>query len=96
MEMLNEIQNWYNSCCDGEWEHDFGFKICTLDNPGWIVEINLNSTRSENVQFENIKIERSKNDWVHCSIKDNVFMGYGGPKNLQEILGIFVKEVAKY
>lgn len=93
MEILNEIQDWYNSCCNGEWEHDFGIKIGTIDNPGWSVEINLTATKNENVEFEDIKIERDENDWVHCSVKNNIFFGYGGPKNLRGILEIFIKKI---
>jgi hypothetical protein len=33
------IQKWYSAQCDGEWEHDLGVAIGTLDNPGWSVRL---------------------------------------------------------
>jgi hypothetical protein len=38
---LNRLQSWYESHCDGDWEHDKRIRIGTLDNPGWRVYINL-------------------------------------------------------
>ena len=42
--MINWLENWYSSQCDGSWEHFYGIKIETLDNPGWAVEIDLCET----------------------------------------------------
>jgi hypothetical protein len=83
------LQNWYFSNCDGDWEHCYGIKISTLDNPGWYVEINLQETEFENIECSVIQIERSDNDWVHCKIKENIFIGAGGPNNLIEIITLF-------
>ncbi len=94
MSTLAKLQNWYESNCNGEWEHNFGVKIETLDNPGWSVEINLIGTKNENINFKNIKLERIRDDWVHCFVKDNVFLGAGGPNNLEEILKIFLDFVS--
>jgi hypothetical protein len=33
---LNELQVWYGAQCNGSWEHTYGIKIETLDNPGWM------------------------------------------------------------
>ena len=32
--MLEWLMNWYESNCDGDWEHSYGVKIESLDNPG--------------------------------------------------------------
>ena len=34
--VFQRLQKWYKSQCNGDWEHSFGIKIETLDNPGWI------------------------------------------------------------
>jgi hypothetical protein len=39
MNELRQIQDWYKSQCNGEWEHSCGLSIETLDNPGWRVQI---------------------------------------------------------
>ena len=31
--------DWYLSQCNGDWEHAYGVKIDTLDNPGWTLEV---------------------------------------------------------
>ncbi len=38
------IEAWYVSHCDGEWEHEFGIRIATIDNPGWHLEIDIVDT----------------------------------------------------
>ena len=42
--MLERLQRWYLYRCDGDWEHSFGITIETLDNPGWMVTIDLQDT----------------------------------------------------
>lgn len=32
--LLYRLQQWYHSMCDGDWEHCYGVKIETSDNPG--------------------------------------------------------------
>ncbi len=44
MDVFEWIEKWYLSMCDGEWEHFYGIKIDTLDNPGWIVRIDILDT----------------------------------------------------
>jgi hypothetical protein len=39
--MLQWLQEWYLEQCDREWEHEYGIKIGTLDNPGWTITIDL-------------------------------------------------------
>jgi hypothetical protein len=48
---IEELQQWYESQCDGDWEHDFGMRIGTLDNPGWSVEINVVDTPLDGRDF---------------------------------------------
>jgi hypothetical protein len=26
---------WYTKQCNGDWEHSYGIRIDTIDNPGW-------------------------------------------------------------
>jgi hypothetical protein len=41
---LARLRAWYSARCDGNWEHEHGVKIDTLDNPGWSVVIDLEGT----------------------------------------------------
>ena len=86
VDTLSWIQDWYASQCDGDWEHGYGIRVETLDNPGWSVKINLTDTDLQDEPFESVKIERSKNDWVHCRAEEGFWKGWGGPNNLEEVL----------
>jgi ribosomal protein L37E len=37
-DLLSKLSDWYAAQCDGDWEHEFGIHIGTLDNPGWSVK----------------------------------------------------------
>lgn len=90
METLHRLQQWYHHHCNGDWEHQSGIKIDTLDNPGWSITINLEDTEFENQVFESISIDRSEEDWIVCRLneKAKIFEGFGGPFNLIELLSI--------
>jgi hypothetical protein len=94
--VIDRVQNWYLSNCDGDWEHEFGIRIDSLDNPGWWVKIDLRGTGLEHAQFS----ERSYgvvgeagidgNEWLVCKVVDGLFDGAGGPTKLGEILLVFL------
>ena len=90
MEIIEKLENWYLSQCNGEWEHSSGFSIRTLDNPGWMVTICLEDTDFEGTESWEIESHRSEHDWVVCRLAENKFEGNGGPQNLKEILDIFL------
>ncbi len=88
-DILTWIQAWFFSQCNEVWEHSYGIKIDTLDNPGWSVVIDLNGTSLESKSMDTISINRTEDDWINCSVSDNQFKGYGGPENLRDILNTF-------
>nr|WP_281944464.1 immunity 53 family protein [Paenibacillus tyrfis] len=83
------LQQWYSEQCDGDWEHGFGIKIDTIDNPGWYLQVDLTDTPLLTKGFKDLKIERNEDDWLSCKVKNDTFIGVGGPLNLNEILRIF-------
>jgi len=89
MNNLQWLQKWYLSQCYEDWESDYGIKIGTLENPGWSIKIDIIYTGLENKSFEKVEIEKNDNDWIHCWVKDLVFLGYCGPENLDELIKIF-------
>lgn len=96
MNTIQKFQTWYSRQCNGDWEHGAGVKIVSLDNPGWVVEINLIDTDLENRPFKSVQkgmdedANPSETDWMHCSIRNNVFVGAGDPYKLETILQIFL------
>ncbi len=87
---LDQIQRWYKTHCDGDWEHQFGVQIGTLDNPGWYLDIDLEGTDLANRHFDSVSIDRTESDWLRCTTEGSVFKGRGGPANLRELLGLFL------
>jgi hypothetical protein len=86
---LQWIERWYESQCNGDWEHTYGIKISTLDNPGWRIKISLEETEIKDKCFSTIDIERTEEDWIYCKVEELIFKGYGGSKNLEELLKTF-------
>ncbi|MBF5058596.1 immunity 53 family protein [Candidatus Neptunochlamydia vexilliferae] len=87
---LDLLQKWYLDQCDGDWEHEFGVKIDTLDNPGWKVNIDLVDTDLEGKNFSEICWEKNEQNWVQCDVKKCQFQGAGGSQNLNDIIEIFL------
>ena len=72
------VQDWFLAQCNGDWEHSYGVKIDTIDNPGWSVVIDVTGTVLDNVSMERVVKEVTESNWVNCSILDNQFRGDGG------------------
>jgi hypothetical protein len=90
MNTLARLQQWYAAQCDGHWEHAYGVKIDTLDNPGWSVTIDVEGTPLEGRPFEKVEIDRSDADWIDCRVEKGRFQGAGGAGNLDELLTVFL------
>lgn len=78
-----------NDLCNGSWEHVHGFTITNIDNPGWDFSFDLRDTDFEDFPFDEVFIQNSESDWYQCWIKDATFRGWGGAKNLIDILAVF-------
>lgn len=87
---LDRLARWYESQCNDDWEHQFGVKIDTLDNPGWSIKVDLRGTALADRMMNDIQIDRSERDWLRCKIVDNRFEGFGGPSNLSELVDAFL------
>ena len=88
--LLGRLERWYQSHCDGDWEHGEGVEIGTLDNPGWRVKVSLADTNLESRPFERIAVARSDDDWLQAWVEDNVWNAAAGPLNLTEALDTFL------
>ena len=98
MTSLEFLQAWYRAQSNGDWEHANGVTIETLDNPGWLVTIDLALTALEDQPMQPVRQERSPTDWLICEVDHNQFRGQGDPQKLQTILQIFqswASQVAK-
>ena len=91
MDILNWIEKWYQSNCDTDWEHVYGIKINTLDNPGWMISIDLAETPLTGKIMETVDIDNGDKDWIVCRVNNDIYEGFGDPLKLGEILKIFKK-----
>lgn len=103
---LARLMRWYESQCDGEWEHEFGLKIESMDDPGWWVRIDLAYTGISRSDIRERIEHRAENDWIECRAEPGCvftsdaqdcghFVGMGGPHNLGEIIEYFLQLVPR-
>ena len=91
-EILFRLQGWYASQCNGDWEHDLGIRIESLDNPGWRVQIDLRGTPLDGREFRQIELGLGRNchpssaHWHRVWVEDPRFQGAGDPSKLAFIL----------
>ncbi|MBI6871796.1 immunity 53 family protein [Clostridium aciditolerans] len=89
MNIIKWIQDWYIENCDEDWEHCYGVTISTLDNPGWLVDIDLVDTDLEFKKFDELNIYINESNWIQCVVDNGVFKGRGDARKLEEILTVF-------
>jgi hypothetical protein len=92
MDDIEWLEEWYLAQCNGDWEHQQGMTIETLDNPGWWVRISLEGTNLENRRADAIIADYKgidSSDWLVCRIKEGRFDGAGGPRKLRAIVECF-------
>jgi hypothetical protein len=90
MSNVYKLCKWYESQCTDEWHEDHGIKIDTLDNPGWSLKIDLESTKLLERNFDELKVDRSERDWFVARKNGGVFEVFGGVANLDEMIGAFL------
>ena len=93
---LERLNRWYVENCNEDWEHGYGVKIETLDNPGWLVHFDLQDTRLEQCSFNEISqgcLADGTPDherWIHCRVVGKRWTGAGDPSQLELILEAFL------
>jgi hypothetical protein len=88
---LGRLSLWYATQCDGDWEHDSGVTIETLDNPGWRITIRLNGTVLENEPFDAYEDQFSHSEeWLRCWRENLTFHAACAPKRLEDAILIFL------
>ncbi len=92
-DLLQRLEVWFENECNEDWEHSFGIKIETLDNPGWLVTIDLTETSWHTLVLDKEFVERNERDWLQTEVVNKQFIGCGGVGNLNEILEYFFEIV---
>ena len=88
---LERLQTWYQAQCNGDWEHQYGVKIGTLDNPGWSVTIDPIATGLETLPFEVVEDRYDDEvEWLRCWVENAKFQCACGPRRLEDSLRVFL------
>jgi len=91
MTSIPRLQEWYRSRCNGVWEHSYGVKVETLDNPGWKLVIDVVGTPLETATFESVRREAGEHDWIVCRVEEGQFRGYSDVGKLEDLVAIFLQ-----
>lgn len=94
MKITEWLSNWYNSNCNGDWEHTYGVTIETLDNPGWLFKADLCETTHEGKKIAT-KVSNDDDDWYNIHSDGAVFIGAGDPKKLELLMNLFKEFIEK-
>lgn len=89
MDLIDWTTNWYAENCNGDWEHNNGVLIETLDNPGWSIQIDLSDTILSGKKLEEISIDISDSNWYRVSSNGSSFIGAGDQHKLKVLLESF-------
>jgi len=97
MNTLQRLQAWYVDQCNGDWEHQHGVRIESLDNPGWWVKIDLQGTALSGKTFtplcRGISEDKMQHSavWYCCEVQDGRwFDAAGDPSQLEFLLETFL------
>lgn len=90
---FGRLEQWYREQCDGEWEHAYGIRIETLDNPGWSLVVDLVDTTADGLTLGHRQHDTGEPDWVYWSSDGKTFQAHAGPTGLARIVGAFLSFV---
>lgn len=90
-----DIIEWYNSHCDQSWEHQYGVSLQTLDNPGWLLRVDLIHTDLQGSTMTEVREGIAPQGhpvsprWLHCFVIDNQFRGACDPTQVARLFQLF-------
>lgn len=75
------LSDWHRSQCDGDWEHMNGIKVYTTDNPGWMVDVEIDGSTSSGLSG------KGKRGDITWEVQGGSLLGYDeGSGNLEGLL----------
>lgn len=92
---LDRLMTWYRAQCNGDWEHQYGVSIETIDNPGWSITIDTNETAEPLTdRAKEIVNHDSETEWMVFWVEDGAFEARGGANELGKMIEQFLELVA--
>ena len=74
-ENIKWLLKWLESQYKGSWQGQRVVSMGTLDNPGWVFDVNIDKTTQQNQPFSEVKIYRTEHDWIACFVRDGWLYG---------------------
>ncbi|MFG2719599.1 immunity 53 family protein [Streptomyces sp. NPDC048416] len=93
MSSLRALQQWYAAACDGDWEHSYGMRIETTDNPGWILSVDLARTNLYGRTCER-EDQCADGSWISTKSDGIEFVAACDPGSLERAIGYFLEFAA--
>ena len=90
MSVITQLTKWMQQASENAIKKLPRISVYTLDNPGWRIVVDLDESSVKQKSFSNFKLETSDDDWIVCKKEGSQIKGYCGPKNLIELLDIFL------
>ena len=88
MDSSKKLQTIISHFINGQWEHEEGVIIQTIDNPGWMIKVSLYGTFLQGCDFTEVEKELSTKEWYVCRVKNGYFEGFGSVNNLDNIVDV--------
>ncbi|MBM0256348.1 Imm53 family immunity protein [Micromonospora sp. 4G55] len=89
MSDLTFLQSWFKRNCDEDWEHEYGIRVESTDNPGWSVEVDLVDTDVEGRLLSRQKLTPDAGRWAWVWSDGDCFHGACDPLSLDVVLRQF-------
>jgi hypothetical protein len=95
MEDFQYLVDWYRGQCNGVWEHQQGVNLQSLDNPGWLLKVDLVGTNLEHSPFQPLSLGVSNDgdpieaSWMKCQVQQGQFTAACSPDMLDHALETF-------
>jgi hypothetical protein len=86
---LSFMTGWFADHCDGDWEHDLGIRLATLDNPGWALDVSIGDTELAGAATEWHRNDKSDLEWLHWRSTGEMFEARCGVADLPRALEAF-------
>lgn len=91
--ILKWLCDWYSKNCDGDWEQFYGVKIDTIDNPGWTITIDTETSTKELKDVPWVFVEKTSIDWYGYKVEEKKFEASGDPSKLEYLINVFRKMI---
>ncbi|MFB8419988.1 Imm53 family immunity protein [Streptomyces albidoflavus] len=95
-DLLIRLQDWYASNCDGDWEHSAGVKIESLDNPGWMIRLDIVGTSMEGRTLDRVIVDNSEENWLHYWADGNSIQAASGPLLLAGAIKVILNQLSDW